>query len=129
MSNICVFQTRDIIFICYIFKEYQTNKVTLHTCRHHSNNIRDLALSYRGFPEKGSLSYNELSKKNRFQSVPIAALCLYNSENLVLKILSVPVYSGIDRSSSLNECTLQELSSTSYNLFQNFLPLFSVLYT
>ena len=33
------------------------------------------------------LWYNELSKKNRFQSVPIAALCLYNiqRENLVLK--------------------------------------------
>ena len=31
--------------------------------------------------------YNELSQKNRFQSVPIAALCLYNiqPENLVFK--------------------------------------------
>ena len=37
-------------------------------------------------------SYNELfQKKNRFQSVPIAALCLYNiqRESLVLKILLV----------------------------------------
>ena len=33
------------------------------------------------------LSYNELSQKTRFQSVPIAALCLYNiqCENLVFK--------------------------------------------
>ena len=32
-------------------------------------------------------SYYELSQKNRIQSVPIAALCLYNiqRENLVLK--------------------------------------------
>ena len=36
-------------------------------------------------------SYNELFLKNRFKSVPIAALCLYNiqRENLVFKILSV----------------------------------------
>ena len=36
--------------------------------------------------------YNELSQKNRFQSVPIPALCLYNiveRENLVFKNLSV----------------------------------------
>ena len=34
-----------------------------------------------------TLLYNELSQKNRFQSVPIVALCLYNiqRENLVFK--------------------------------------------
>ena len=33
------------------------------------------------------LTYNELSQKTMFQSVPIAALCLYNiqRENLVFK--------------------------------------------
>ena len=36
-------------------------------------------------------TYNELSQKTRFPSVPIAALCLYNiqRDNLVLKMLSV----------------------------------------
>ena len=35
----------------------------------------------------GPLRYNELSQKTRFQSAPIAALCLYNKqrENLVFK--------------------------------------------
>ena len=38
--------------------------------------------------------YNELSQKNRFQSVPIAALRLYNieRETRFLKNLSVCVY-------------------------------------
>ena len=37
--------------------------------------------------EKKVLWYNELSHKNRFQSVPIAVLCLYKiqRENLVFK--------------------------------------------
>ena len=35
----------------------------------------------------GGVTYNELSQKTRFQSVPIAAFCIYNiqRENLVFK--------------------------------------------
>ena len=39
--------------------------------------------------------YDELSKKNRFQSVPIATLCLYNKQSGFLKIsLYVTATSG-----------------------------------
>ena len=40
------------------------------------------------------LNYNELSQKSRFQSVLIAALCLYSiqRENLLKKIISVYNY-------------------------------------
>ena len=39
---------------------------------------------------------NELSQKNRFQSVPIGALCLYNiqRENLIFKKISLYVMGG-----------------------------------
>ena len=58
------------------------------------------SLSKRGFPENWYLSYNELSQKTRFQSLWIAALCLYNTYSVKTwfsKNLSVPVHSGIDR--------------------------------
>ena len=56
--------------------------------------------------------YNELSQKNRFQSVPIAALCLYNiqRENLVFK-----------NSLSMRK---QRTFSLTYSRFHNILPFF-----
>ena len=58
--------------------------------------------------------YNELSQKIRFQSVPIAALCIYNiqRENLVFKI---------------SLCTTNEEKQPSFYFFCHFIPKFEMI--
>ena len=60
------------------------NIITGNFCIHSTILLED---SFKTPNENCSTSYNELSQKTRFQSVPIAALCLYNIQrkNLVFK--------------------------------------------
>ena len=71
------------------FREYTQKKI--------AENHELSAFFMNSLHLKCFLIYNELSQKNRFQTAPIATLCLYNiqHETWFLKILSVALLSMV----------------------------------